>query len=163
MLCHIRVLAWHRWVSQCQPWPWPLTQGPSSPHQMISSPDTTSGLTTPSCLPLIISVLPLVVSIRAPTHSASVSPATLDPTVSGKGHGTHVSGASDTLVPCSHWCGRKEVVLVKTAEEMVGSAPSVLSSRRISFSPFQPANALLLSLLMIYCVTMGVFLSYALP
>lgn len=81
---------------------------------MTSSPGTTSGVTAPPCVPILISVLLLAVSTRDPTCSASASQATLDPTVSGKGGGTHVWGASLTL--CNHCWGR-EVFSLRIAAE----------------------------------------------
>lgn len=65
--------------------------------------------------------------------------------MSGKGDGTHVSKAMYAQVPCD----RRKLALVETAKERLGSAPGVLCSGRISFSPFQPANALSLSPLLI--------------
>lgn len=159
-LCHIR--AWH----------WPVSpnhvhghfpQGPNNPHRAISSSGMDSGVTTPSCSPLVVSVLPWVVSTRAPTCSASASRATLDPTVSGKDDGTRVSETMHSQVLCSHCCGRSKVVLVETSKETVGSVPSVLCSSTISFRPFQPSHALLPSALLIYCVFVGVLFSCALP
>lgn len=80
---------------------------------MISSPGTTSGVTAPPCVPILISVLLLAVSTRVPTCSASASQATLDQTVSGKGGGTRVWGHTDPV-------SGREVVLLRTAAETVG-------------------------------------------